>query len=217
MRWFELPDSYSIDLDRIRSEIKNLTWLSYGEDTRTPGAKGYHGIGLTCRADSPRPELDALLVYQDLRPDIKPNAHSFNWQEMDQLTPNAQGYLKEVLFSLGLAPGKARLAKLDSGSKIPPHRDDYCQNITRIHWPIQTDKKNFFNFYDEEMKLVERVNMREGRVYAVDPNWPHSFQNYSKVVDRIHLIINVNMDLLSFYQFVTSGKPCKKLNEITAN
>lgn len=210
--WFELPESASLDIGRIETYLKRRTWTNYQDIGES--FSGYHGIGLTSRSENPEHVNDALEVLQSVGTYESDESKSYNWQAIGVWNSNVEDYVKEVFQNLNLAPLRSRFSKLQPRTSIPPHVDDYSDRVTRLHWPIVTDEKNFFCFYDDQ-RVIEKVHMKVGRGYAVDTAHRHGFINFSKSVERIHFIVNVGMPFAEFSEWIKTNdlfkqEPIKK-------
>lgn len=199
--WFELPANAVLDEARLVSYLETHRWTDYNE--MGEAFVGYQGIGLTSRSEKPEHINDALEVLQSVG-DFEQASADYNWQAIDVWNQNVTDYVETVFKSLNLRPLRARFSKLQPRSTIPPHVDEFSENITRLHWPIVTDDKNFFCFYDES-RVIEKVPMLPGRCYAVDTSKRHGFINFSKKVERIHLIINVGMGFQDFSKWLSGN------------
>jgi len=106
--------------------------------------------------------------------------------EFDKLKENIE---REINLNLGLngVVFRAILAKLDSNHHIPEHIDGPKQNnyCKKIHIPIVTNDKVFFNIEGEEK------NLKEGEIWEVDVSKLHSAYN-NGTEDRVHLIVMYN-------------------------
>lgn len=205
--WFQLPESASIDPSLLVDQLSSREWTSYEE--YGAGIEGYSGIGLTSRSASPEHINDSVAIPQsvgtfELDGKAAEQWSGVNWQELSVWNPNVTGVLESLFKSMALKPLRSRFAKLDPRTVIPPHIDDHSSTITRLHWPLVTDEKNFFCFYDSS-RVVERVQMEAGKCYAVDTSVRHGFMNLSKSTKRIHLIINVGMGFSEFRHWCKSN------------
>lgn len=205
--WFELPESAALNVDRFEGYLKRRQWTDYQEIGES--FSGYHGIGLTSRSEKPEHVNDALEVLQSVGSYESDESKAYNWQEIGVWNANVQDFVKEVFQNLNLPPLRSRFSKLQPRTTIPPHVDDYSDRVTRLHWPIVTDEKNFFCFYDDQ-RVVEKVNMKVGRGYAVDTARRHGFINFSKSVERVHFIVNVGMSYAEFSKWIQTNDLFKK-------
>lgn len=198
--WFQLPESAEIDVAPLLNQFKQHKWTEYEE--YGANVKGYSGIGLTSRSASPEHINDSVEIPQSVGTFELGNSGAeqwsdINWQKLSVWNPNVTGALESLFRRMALKPLRSRFAKLNPRTTIPPHIDDYSENITRLHWPLITDEKNYFCFYDSA-RVIERVSMEVGKCYAVDTSVRHGFMNLSKVTERIHLIVNVGMSFNDF-------------------
>lgn len=199
MNWFELSKKYSLN---INIDLNTLPWIEYSEVLKNPKFAGYYGYGLNHKDQSTTPHLDALDIEEYLGVDETKLQARDNRQRLEIIREDIPNQFKKILKSFNVPTGKARFAKLKHGTFIRPHMDAHCEEICRLHWPFRSDSENKFNFYDEKIKKIDSFTPEIGSVYVIDPNAIHSFSNKSKSVDRIHLIINVMMDITEFYSFL---------------
>lgn len=199
--WFRLPAANAVNTDKIKTYLNSKVWLNYSEY----GSEfvGYSGIGLTSRSSSHEHIADSVKVPQPVGT-FKRDMECYNWQEISVWNENVSDYMKELFQSFTLTPMRARFSKMEPRSAVPRHIDDYSESITRVHWPIITDEKNIFCFYNED-KLVERVHMTVGSAFAIDTSVAHAFYNFSKVTQRVHLIVNFPMSFSSFRIWVQNN------------
>lgn len=183
----------------MRAYLEQRTWIDYRETGES--LQGYYGIGLTSRSSAPEHLHDSLSVPQDLGKIKAEGTPDFNWQEISTWNANVEEYIAEVFNRLALKPLRARFSRLSPRTEIPAHTDDYSENITRIHWPIITDEKNFFCYYSGD-KITERIQMKAGNAYAVDTSVKHGFFNFSRSVERVHLIVNVGLGFSEFCEWI---------------
>lgn len=205
--WFELPASAALDVRRVEAYLNGRAWTDYQDIGES--FSGYHGIGLTSRSEKPEHVNDALEVLQSVGSFETDDSKTYNWQEIGVWNANVEAYIQEVFQNLNLPPLRSRFSKLLPRTTIPPHIDDYSDRVTRLHWPIVTDEKNFFCFYDDE-RVIEKVNMKVGRGYAVDTSRRHGFINFSRSVERIHFIVNVGIPFAEFSKWIQHNDLFKK-------
>ncbi len=199
--WFELPERSQLQVDRFAAYLKNQKWTDYND--LGEAFSGYQGIGLTSRSENPEHVDDALEVLQSVGT-FEQKGADYNWQEIAVWNKNVSEYVEDVFRNLNLAPLRARFAKIMPRTSIPAHVDEFSENITRLHWPIVTDEKNIFCFYDES-RVIERVQMVAGHCYAVDTSRRHGFTNFSRTTERIHLIVNVGMGFNDFAKWIAKN------------
>lgn len=205
--WFRLPKSAAIDVEKVIASLKDRNWVNYAE--YGAGVAGYSGIGLTSRSNKPEHINDSVEIPQSVGSFDRDSKGSnewenTNWQELSVWNANVTDEIQSIFSRMKLKPLRARFARLAPRTVIPPHIDDHAETITRLHWPLVTDQKNFFCFYDDS-RVVERVHMEVGHCYAVDTSVRHGFMNLSKHVERVHLIVNVGMGYLEFRQWCESN------------
>jgi len=199
MNWFELNKKYSLNTD---IDLNLLPWIEYSDVLKNPKFGGYYGYGLNHKNQSLTPHLDALDIEGYLGVDENKIDIRDNKQRLEIIREDIPSYFKEILESFNVPIGKARFAKLKHGTFIKPHIDAHCKEICRLHWPFRSDSENKFNFYNEKIKKIDSFVPEMGSVYSINPNTIHSFSNKSRDVDRIHLIINVLMDITELYEFL---------------
>lgn len=204
--WFQLPESNAVDTEKALAYLNQKSWVDYAEYGNDFG--GYSGIGLTSRSDKPEHVNDSVEVLQSVGSYEKSLAE-FDWQSISVWNHNVSEYMEIIFKELNLKPLRARFSKMQPRSTVPRHIDDFSENVTRVHWPIITDDKNVFCFY-EGNKLVEKVHMPVGQCFAIDSTVPHGFFNFSKVTERIHLVINFGMNFQEFREWI-------KVNELFKN
>lgn len=204
--WFQLPASNGLNLEKIQSYLSNKAWVDYSEYGHD--FNGYSGIGLTSRSKSSEHINDSVKVPQSVGT-FQKELENYNWQAISAWNENVSDYMKDLFERLNLKPLRARFSKIEPRSTVPRHIDDYSENITRIHWPVTTDEKNMFCFYSGDA-LVEKVHMEVGSCYAIDTSIPHAFFNFSKVTERIHLIINFPMSFSYFRLWIQKNELFKK-------
>jgi hypothetical protein len=197
---YEVQNS-AIDIDKCIDYVNTEDWQSYlqfGEKYA-----GFHGIGLTAKEDSPTPELDSLMIYQDVSRHSGPKAET-NWQQMTTPTRHVHGYIQQVFSRFKLVPHRARFAKIDPGKKISLHTDDYMENMTRVHWPIITNSKNYMLGYNSTTRKIDKYNFEVNKCYAINTNVVHGFINDS-TESRIHLIVNFDVHFDQFKIYAENG------------
>jgi len=204
---FEIQNS-SIDIDKCKQLIDNCGWTAYTHFD--PKFEGYYGIGLTGFSGSTDIELDSLKIYQDISRKADKNANILNWQKMSTRTKNVTGYLEEFFNNLKFAPQRARFSKIDPGKSIALHRDDYMENMTRVHWPIYSMPGNIFFNYNEKNKKIDRYFLKPGHCYAINTNLLHGIVNNSSD-PRIHLIINFDINFEKLKGFCQEGLLYEKI------
>ncbi len=95
-------------------------------------------------------------------------------------------YFREVLSEFQCPLLAVRLLRLSAGSRIREHRD-YKLSIEdgefRVHIPVQTNPDLVF------MLGGERVVMREGTMWYLNVNHPHSVYNGGAAA-RVHLVVD---------------------------
>lgn len=161
-----------------------------------PKYKGFEGIGLTSFAGS---DLDALRIEQEVSMDRKVNAAEKNWQLMYTPTKHVHGVVAELFDKLKFRPMRARFAIIHPRNVIKTHTDDYMEKMTRVHWPIITDEKNFM------LNGAKRHHFAVGECHAINTNLPHGFINSSDTVTRIHLIINFDVEFEQLREHSETG------------
>ncbi len=174
-KFFRLDER--IDADWYLKQIDHDKWIDY--KNLTDKSSGYYGISLMQKENSSTPELDSLSVFAD--DDSKVNIIR------EDIPEGFKNFLK--LFTVPIS--KARLAKITSKGLLPPHIDTGYENITRLHWPLQTSGNSYWHWY-ENNKRTETLNLESGYGYAMNTNIMHSVQNKDSS-DRIHLVLNVDM------------------------
>lgn len=95
-------------------------------------------------------------------------------------------HIRETLATFACPIGAARLLKLNAGSRILEHQDDYLSisdGEVRLHIPVRTSPE--VEFYLDG----ERVQLNEGEVWYLNFNLPHRVENPSSI-DRVHLVID---------------------------
>lgn len=210
--FIKLPDVNAIDARVFQELCSTLNWVGYERETSE--YTGYAGVGLTSRSNSPEHLNDSLDIHQPIKVEIPEKTAEYNWQAISVWNENVTGPVRSLFERFNLPPLRARFAKLGPRVSVPPHVDDYSENITRIHWPIVTDDKNFFCFYSSASarKPMIRLNMLEGSAYAVNVRRPHGFINFSEKTERVHLIINVGMSYEEFSKWIQSHDLLKASN-----
>ncbi len=204
--WFQLPAANNLDIEKMRSYLHNKKWVDYSE--YGTDFSGYSGIGLTSRSNNPEHITDSVKVPQSVGT-FQTEMENYNWQAISVWNENVSDYMKDFFQSLTLQPLRARFSKMEPRSTVPRHIDDYSKNITRVHWPIVTDDKNMFCFYNGET-LIEKIHMEAGSCFAIDTSVAHAFYNFSKVTQRIHLIINFPMSFSDFRLWIQNNDLFKK-------
>ena len=172
---FQLEET--IDAEWYLNQIDHDKWIDY--KNLTDKSSGYYGISLMQKENSSTPELDSLSVFDD--DDSKVNIIR------EDIPEGFKHFLK--LFTVPIS--KARLAKITSKGLLPPHIDTGYEEITRLHWPLQTNDKSYWHWY-ENKKRIDTLHLKSGFGYAMNTNVMHSVQNKG-MLDRIHLILNVDM------------------------
>jgi hypothetical protein len=191
----------SIDIEKCISLIEDCGWFSYEKfDNKF---SGYYGIGLTGFENSDDIEIDSLKIYQDIsrNPTEK---ETINWQQMSTRTKNVKGYIEDFFNNLKFPPQRARFSRIDPGKSIALHRDDFMENMTRVHWPIHSLPGNVFFNYDDTTKKINRYFLKPGHCYAINTNLLHGIVNHSSE-PRIHLIINFNISFEEMKQHIEGG------------
>ncbi len=166
-----------IDADWYLKQIDHDKWIDYREFSDV--SSGYYGISLMQKENSSTPELDSLTVFAD------------DDSEVNIIREDIPDGFKHFLSLFTVPISKARLAKITSKGYLPPHIDRGYENITRLHFPLQTSNNSYWHWY-ENNKRVDTLQLESGYGYAMNTNVMHSVQNKDKT-DRIHLVINVDM------------------------
>ena len=166
-----------IDADWYLKQIDHDKWIDYREFSDV--SSGYYGISLMQKENSSTPELDSLTVFAD------------DDSEVNIIREDIPDGFKHFLSLFTVPISKARLAKITSKCYLPPHIDRGYENITRLHFPLQTSNNSYWHWY-ENNKRVDTLQLESGYGYAMNTNVMHSVQNKDKT-DRIHLVINVDM------------------------
>jgi hypothetical protein len=77
-----------------------------------------------------------------------------------------------------------------AGASLPWHIDTYLGDHWKIHFPIESNNKNFFQYEGEEFVLTP------GNVYLVNTSVNHATDNRGKT-ERAHLIFKVPVRSIS--------------------
>jgi len=191
-----------INLKNCIELVNQTDWFSYENFDKK--YEGYHGIGLTGFENSANIELDSLTIYQEISRKTDNDKSEINWQNMSARTKNVKGFMIDFFDNLKFKPQRARFSKIDPGKSISLHRDDYMENMTRVHWPVISSPENIMFNYDEENKKIDRYYLEPGRCYAINTNLLHGIKNNSNI-SRVHLIINFSVPFEKMKEYSSKG------------
>jgi len=196
---FEVFNS-SIDIEKCIDYLNNEVWQpcsQFGDQYA-----GHYGIGLTAAKDSTTPHLDSLTPFQDIS--RRPEVVEKNWQILTEPTDSVRGYMKEIFDRFKFIPHRARFAKIDPGQKIGLHIDTQMEHMSRVHWPIITDRNALMLGYNEDTRKIDRYNFEVGKCYVINTNVVHGVVNRSDQ-PRIHLIVNFDISFEDLKQHANTG------------
>lgn len=172
--------SIAVDHEKIANEICALgnPWVR-------------HGFHKTGHDVIPLLSTDGNLLNRD---------GSFNNSLMPPFLPTPHlgkmPYTKDVIYSFGLQPQRVRVAKMNAGDIISPHRDLHPNwfNKVRVHVPVRTNDKVLFHVWETSNQLSPQqrteFHMAPGTCWIVDTWRTHAVTNFSDE-DRIHLIVDL--------------------------
>lgn len=110
-------------------------------------------------------------------------------------------YIKEIMQSMGTDVFKVRIMKLIRRKKIATHVDNFSDpDIIRFHIPIVTDDKVRFIVENDDK------NLEAGNLYWVNVRKQHKVENWSKTLDRIHLVFDVRRNANIEKMFVENSE-----------
>lgn len=201
----KLPEYYSFDLDRVRTQIKQIE-SDHGYKPfpiKKDGSKvrrTYQGIGLTSRPNAKDPLYDALRLFgNDGELDItevflnqgnkKANKVYATLAEKNFTEPTSvnTGYLAEILSKFKSPLTKTRLLNLKPKGIIAPHVDfPYYQQI-RVHACIFSNDDTWWEVEGERFKIP-----CDGNFYWFDTGKYHAVWNDGST-DRIDLSVNLSV------------------------
>ena len=162
---FFFPLELQFDIDRVRSELEELT-------TRVPLAfERTRQLGLHSFPGSTDPWYDGCRKQREIGNDA----------DYTLLHPQLHGsYVEEIFNRLPFRPFRARLMVLDPGVCYSMHHDD----TPRYHVAVNTSPGAHFVFVDHE-RIVHIP--ADGRIYFVDTRQTHTAFNASRA-PRLHIV-----------------------------
>ncbi|ARN74516.1 aspartyl/asparaginyl beta-hydroxylase domain-containing protein [Oceanicoccus sagamiensis] len=170
---------FTIDLDRLRLEIKQLEDKQWLDHYDTALADGWTTIPLVTHDGSSDNENSQR---------IGQFGHYKRTQYVDELP-----YLKELLDNFKCPHGRIRIMKLMPGTIIREHRDtfnevsDYAFGQVRLHIPIVTNDKVIFTVNGTNYHLSE------GRLHYVNFTKKHYVKN-DGTEPRVHLVLDLQVN-----------------------
>ena len=104
--------------------------------------------------------------------------------------------MRELLYSFGVEPSRARLMLLRPGQAVRPHQDrnPHWYDKVRVHIPIRTRPEVLFRVWTDEPRFVpedcETVHMAAGEVWVFN-NWYHHMVSNDSTQTRVHLVVDL--------------------------
>jgi hypothetical protein len=210
INWCKLPDYYSFDLEKLRTELENVR-SKYDFQPFVISKSGkkrmtYQAISLTSRENSEDPEYDGLRLFgfddneKEVELDIQSiflkyynnpsgadNAPTLNEKIFTKQTDACTGYFQEVINKFHSPKTKCRLLNLKPRGVITPHVDFPYYRQIRVHAAIYTNEDTYYEVEGVKFKIPS-----DGNFYWFDVGRNHAVAN-NGTNDRITLSVNLSV------------------------
>lgn len=199
---FRLPETYSFDIDQMRSEIARTTeehpTLSILKNANGTRFSKYRGLGFHARKDSDNPLFDHFTrrdrtlgqVFGDdlhLKNTLPELVEDDFTEPTELLTP----YFEKVFSVFKSHITKASILELRAGGWLGSHVDFPYYNGIRLHATISGGDNAWYEIAGEKFQIPS-----DGNWYFIDTGKYHSVYNYGPE-HRTTLNVNLQMETAS--------------------
>lgn len=126
-------------------------------------------------------------IYKQARRGRAPALDDRNYTHFREDTPQA---VRDFSSQFRAQVSRMRFATLKTRQTIYEHIDNDISHTVRVHVPLITDKMSLVGVREGDTITVKHLEV--GKVYFVNTSLPHFVINSSALVDRVHLVINLN-------------------------